>query len=106
MRWGMSSKSCCRLVLATGWPIAARACSVAIGSRSLVSTMSIDIYSIGPAEGLSRKLYAPDGVPWCSFAKGSLGCVNGWGCRNPNHRITEMAGAEGVIKALCGWLNR
>lgn len=38
------------------------------------------------------QLYAPTaegagtGEPWCRFVAGSLGCVNGDACRNPNHR--------------------
>lgn len=42
------------------------------------------------------RLYAPDGTPWCSFAGGSLWCVNGDDCRNPRHRtpVTEPQEAK------------
>lgn len=34
-------------------------------------------------------LFAPDEDPWCSFTKGSLQCINGDKCKNPNHKREE-----------------
>lgn len=48
-----------------------------------------DTYDIGPAQGLSRALYSPDGQPWCRFGSGSTACLNESEqrqCQNPWHR--------------------
>jgi hypothetical protein len=44
-----------------------------------------DTYTVGPAGGLSRDLYAPDGEPWCRFGKGPIRCLNEGRCQNPTH---------------------
>jgi hypothetical protein len=56
-----------------------------------------DTYTVGPAGGLSRDLYAPDGEPWCRFGRGIIRCLNHeeGRCRNPIHA------APIVVALLC-----
>lgn len=39
---------------------------------------------------LNQDFYNPTtGEPWCRFGRG-LFCMNGWRCKNPNHRKYEQ----------------